>query len=59
MKPASWMPWWYLAIAVGFTLLAIDHMFFRDKPYLIAVRLIIAAGFGFLAYMEFAARKKR
>ncbi len=50
------MGWWYLAIAVGFAILAIDHILTKDAPWLIAVRVVIASGFGFLAWMEL--RKK-
>lgn len=53
------MAWWYVAIAVGFGLLTIDHIVTRDKPWLIAVRAVIAAGFGFLGYMEFHAKDRK
>ncbi len=46
------MGWWYLAIATGFMILAIDHMVMRDAAWLIGIRLVIAGGFGFLAWME-------
>ena len=52
-----WMGWWYLAIALGFLALAIDHALTRDKIWLIGIRLIIAAGFGFLAWMELRGRR--
>ena len=58
MKGKSWLAWWYLTIAVGFTLLALDHVITRDQPLGIGVRLIIAAGFALLSYMEFAVKKK-
>ena len=51
------MGWWYLAIALGFLALAIDHALTRDKAWLIGIRLIISGGFGFLAWMEL--RRKR
>jgi hypothetical protein len=54
-----WMAWWYGAIAVGFALLALDHMVSHDKPWLIGVRLVIAAGFGFLSWMEFHAKNRK
>ncbi|MBV9158165.1 MAG: hypothetical protein JO097_18010 [Acidobacteriaceae bacterium] len=54
-----WMAWWYSAIAIGFALLAIDHLVTGDKAWLIGVRLVIAAGFGFLALMEFRARDRK
>jgi hypothetical protein len=55
----QWMAWWYAAIAVGFALLAIEHLVTGDKPWLIGVRIIIALGFAFLALMEFKARKRK
>lgn len=58
MKGKSWLAWWYLTIAVGFSLLALDHIITRDRPLGIVVRLIIAAGFGLLSYMEFSAKKR-
>ena len=58
MKQKSWLAWWYFTIAVGFSLLALQHIIIRDRPLGIAVRLIIAAGFGLLSYMEFTAKKK-
>jgi len=53
------MGWWYCAIAAGFALLALDHILSRDKPWLIAVRMIIAIGFGVLGWMEFHTRSRR
>jgi len=53
-----WLAWWYLAIAVGFVLLAIDHMIIWDKAWLIGIQLILAAGFGLLARMEFVKRRR-
>ena len=35
-----------------FALLGIEHMVIGDKPWLIGVRFVIAAGFGFLGWME-------
>ena len=58
MKQKSWLAWWYLTIAVGFTLLALDHIITHDRPLGIAVRLIIAAGFALLSFMEFTAQKR-
>ena len=57
-KRIQWLAWWYLAIAVGFVLLAVDHMIIRDKPWLIGIRLILAAGFGLLSRMEFTKKRK-
>lgn len=55
-KRVQWMAWWYIAIAIGFALLAIDHLMTGDKPWLIGVRVVIAAGFGLLGYMELRAK---
>ena len=48
-----WMAWWYLAIALGFALLAINRAIVGEKAWLIGVRVVIALGFGTLAAMEF------
>ena len=55
MKQLSsrWMAWWYLAIALGFTLLAINRAIVGEKLWLIGVRVVIALGFGTLALMAF------
>jgi hypothetical protein len=53
-----WMGWWYLAIALGFVALAIDHAVMRDKIWLIGVRIVIAGGFGFLAWMELTSKRR-
>jgi hypothetical protein len=58
-KRIRWMAWWYTAIAIGFALLAADHIVTGDKAWLIAVRVVIAAGFGFLAYMEFRGKTRK
>jgi hypothetical protein len=54
----SWLAWWYLTIAVGFALLALNRVITNDSPLAIVIRLIIAAGFGLLSYMEFSAKKR-
>ena len=58
-RPISWLAWWYLAIAIGFVLLAVDHIITGDKAWLIGIRLILATGFGLLSRMEFVAAKKK
>lgn len=58
-KRIRWMAWWYTAIAIGFALLAADHIVTGDKAWLIAVRVVIAAGFGFLAYLEFRGKTRK
>lgn len=35
------MAWWYAAIALGFGLLAIDHLMVGDKAWLIGVRVAL------------------
>lgn len=52
-----WMAWWYAAIAIGFGLLALQHLVTGDKLWLVGVRLVIALGFALLAAMEFRANK--
>ena len=56
MKRASrsrLMAWWYLCIALGFLLLAIYRVLLGDGLTWVALRVVIAAGFAFLAYREF------
>lgn len=50
--PRRLYAWWYFAIALGFLLLAINRMMFGEKPWLIVLRIVIAAGFAALGYME-------
>lgn len=59
LRGFQWMAWWYAAIAIGFGLLAIDHLVTGDKLWLVGIRLVIALGFGLLALMEFKAKKRR
>jgi hypothetical protein len=47
-----WFVWWYATIAAAFLLLAINRAIVGEKPWLIGVRLVIAAGFGVLAWLE-------
>lgn len=56
---SRWIVWWYAAIAVGFVLLAIDHLVVGDNPWLIVVRFLIAGGFAFLAWFEARGRRRR
>jgi hypothetical protein len=50
------LAWWYLTIASAFTLLAADRLLRGQAAWLIGLRLVIAAGFGALAVMEFRGR---
>ncbi len=45
--------WWYLTIAIGFLLLAINRTLAGEKAWLIVLRIVIALGFAALAYLEF------
>jgi hypothetical protein len=51
-----WSAWWYAAIALGFLLLAVSRAIQGDKLWLVALRVIIAAGFAILAVFEFRAK---
>jgi hypothetical protein len=44
--------WWYFTIALGFTLLAINQGFISRNAWDVILRLVIAAGFAALGYME-------
>ena len=59
LSAAEWRAWWYLALAIGFVLLAIANWIKGDKPVLIALRFVLAAGFGVLSWFEFAAKSRR
>ena len=52
-KRPRWYAWWYLSIAIGFVLLAIQRTIIGETTWLVAIRLVIAAGFAMLAWMEF------
>ena len=56
---AGLLAWWYATIAAGFVVLAVVHLLQGDKPWLIGVRLVIAAGFAVLARFEFHAKNRR
>lgn len=53
------LAWWYVAIALGFALLAIVHAILGEKLWLIAIRGILSLGFATLAAIEFRAQDKR
>ena len=44
--------WWYVTIGLGFLLLSIRAFIVGDKPWLIALRMVIAAGYGALGYIQ-------
>lgn len=51
-----WTAWWYAAIALGFLLLAVNRAILGDKPWMVALRLVIASGFAILSAFEFRAK---
>jgi hypothetical protein len=59
MRRFRWFAWWYLAIALGFLLLAANRALVGEKLWLIGLRLVIAAGFGVLSWFEFRAGNRR
>ena len=44
--------WWYVAIGAGFLLLSINRILVGGSSWLIALRLLISAGFFLLGYLE-------
>lgn len=58
-RRSRWFAWWYGAISLGFILLAISRALSGEKAWLVAVRLIIAAGFAVLAAFEFRSTRNR
>jgi hypothetical protein len=59
LNDSRWIAYWYLSIAVGFVLLAIYNGIIGGKLWLIGVRLIIAAGFAFLGWLEMRGKTRR
>jgi hypothetical protein len=55
-RGSSLLAWWYLTIALAFVLLAAYRVLLGEAAWLIAVRFVIAAGFGALAITEFKRR---
>jgi hypothetical protein len=50
--------WWYLTVALGFVLLAVNKALTGEKTWLIVLRLVIAGGFAALGYAELRARRR-
>jgi len=46
------MAWWYGCIAAGFLLLSLRYLLLGGNRWLIALRIVIAAGFAALARLE-------
>jgi hypothetical protein len=58
-RRSRFFAWWYLTIALGFALLAINQAFIRRDMWPVVLRLVIAAGFAALAYIEFRSRTRQ
>jgi uncharacterized membrane protein len=56
LRGSNLLAWWYMTIALAFVLLAADRLLGGQAAWLVGVRLVIAAGFGALAAMEFRGR---
>lgn len=48
-----WFRWWYVAIGVGFFLLATRALILGDAPVRIGLRYVIGIGFLVLAFLMF------
>jgi hypothetical protein len=59
LSASQWIGWWYIAIGIGFALLAISHVLTGGAVWLIALRIIVAAGFVFLGWMELRSKKSK
>ena len=46
------LAWWYFSIALGFVLLAINRMVNGKGLWLVALRVVIAAGFAVLGLLQ-------
>lgn len=51
--------WWYVTIGAGFLLLAANRILLGGSGWLIALRLLISAGFFLLGYLELHSKLKR
>ncbi len=50
--------WWYLTIALGFVLLAVNKALTGEKAWLVVLRFVIAGGFATLGYAELRSRPR-
>ncbi len=46
------MGWWYITIGAGFLLLGVNRMLHHERPWLVVLRWLIAAGFFTLGWVE-------
>jgi fatty acid desaturase len=51
--------WWYVIIAAAFAVMAVLYMMWGDPPWLVALQFVVAAGFGFLGYIQLKATRPR
>jgi len=51
-----WFRWWYVAIGIGFLLLATRALILGDTPFKVGLRYLIGAGFLLLAQLMFRGR---
>ena len=56
VRRSRWFAWWYVTISAGYLLLALHRFLHGERPWLIALRVVISAGFATLAALEFRAR---
>jgi hypothetical protein len=54
-----WFRWWYVAIGVGFLLLATRAMILGDRPLNVGLRYVIGFGFLLLARVMFRGRQEK
>jgi hypothetical protein len=52
VRAQRWYGWWYVCIAIGFALLGIDRWLRGERLSLVALRFVIAAGFGLLGWLQ-------
>jgi hypothetical protein len=50
--------WWYITIAAGFVLLAMQRWVIGERGWQNWVRLLIAAGFGALGWMTLRSQRR-
>ncbi len=50
--------WWYVSIGAGFVLLGVSRLLAGERPVLVALRWLIAAGFFALGYFELVRRRR-
>jgi fatty acid desaturase len=49
--------WWYIVLGIAFAVMAAVFMTWGDPPWLVALQFVIAAGFGFLGYLQLKGTK--